>query len=631
MSCNDQPPARLRLTGGQATVMYLSSQYSERDGVRRRAIGGVLGIPGHGNVAGVIQALEQDDGTMPYFQAKNEQAMVHAAIGYARANDRLATLACSASIGPGSTNMVTGAATATVDRIPVLLLPSDTFATRLQGVPMQSLDDPTDGERTVNDCLRPVSRYFDRVARPEQLLDALRRSVQVLLDPEHTGAVTVCIHQDVQGEAYDFPAAFFEERTWRVSRRPPAIEDIERASEALTNAQRPVIVAGGGVHYSGASAALRELADALSAPVAETSAGKGALSDHALAVGAIGHSGTRAANTLARQADLVVCVGTRLIDLTTGSNTLFENPEVRFVLVNIASADAHKLRGVAVVADAKLGIEALTTAIRDRRSSKDTSWQETVAKAKADWKAALDADLAPRPGERMSQGQVLRVLNEYSGPEDVLVVASGTPHVDVHKLWDTSRGTRVMMEVGFSCMGHEIPAALGVRLSGCVAGEVYAVIGDGTYLMGNSELLTAVQEHLKITVLVVENHGFQSIHALQRDRVAHSFGLEFRERGNSGRNRLDGEYVRFDIAANARSYGVTAHTAESPLEFHRALQLCSRESGPCVIVARVEPRRLLLSSECWWDVGVPQVARDPETLAAARASESGRSLQRFLG
>jgi 3D-(3,5/4)-trihydroxycyclohexane-1,2-dione acylhydrolase (decyclizing) len=630
MSWNDRPPARLRLTGGQATIKYLGSQYSERDGVRRRAIGGVFGIPGHGNVAGVIQALEEDESGMRYFQAKNEQAMVHAAIGYARANDRLATLACSASIGPGSTNMVTGAATATVDRIPVLLLPSDTFATRLQGVPMQSLDDPTDGERTVNDCLRPVSRYFDRVSRPEQLLDALRRAMQVLLDPEHTGAVTVCIHQDVQGEAYDFPAEFFEERTWHVSRRPPATDDIERAYELLKGAQRPLILAGGGVHYSGASDALGELAGTLGAPIAETSAGKGALVDHPLSVGAIGHSGTRAANALAREADVVLCVGTRLIDLTTGSNTLFENPDVQFVLLNIAPADAHKLRGVTVVADAKLGMEALTAVLGDRRPS-ETAWRATVAKAKAEWKAALDSDLAPRPAERMSQGQALRALNEYAGAEDILVVAAGTPHVDVHKLWDTSRGTRVMMEVGFSCMGHEIPAAIGVRLSGRVVGEVYAVIGDGNYLMGSSELLTAVQEHLKITVIVVENHGFQSIHALQRDRVARSFGLEFRHRGNSERNRLDGEYVRFDIAANARSYGVSAHTVESPLELHRALEVCSREPRPCVIVASVEPHRLLLGSECWWDVGVPQVARDPETLAAARASETGRSGQRYLG
>jgi 3D-(3,5/4)-trihydroxycyclohexane-1,2-dione acylhydrolase (decyclizing) len=620
---------RIRLTGGQAVIRYLAAQYSERDGVRRRVIGGVFAIPGHGNVCGVVQALEEDQGTMPYFQAKNEQAMVHAAFGYARANDRLATLACSASIGPGSTNMVTGAATATVDRVPVLLLPSDTFAARLQGVPMQSLDDPFDGEQTVNDCLRPVSRYFDRVTRPEQLLDALRRAVQILLDPEHTGAVTVCVHQDVQGEAYDFPAEFFAERTWYVTRRPPAPEEIERAAYVLSSARRPLIIAGGGVHYSGASDALRGLAHRLGAPVAETSAGKGALVRDELSVGAIGHSGTRAANDLAREADVVICVGTRLIDLTTGSNTLFEHPEVQFVLVNVAPTDAHKLRGVPVVADAMLGVEALSEALHGRAS--DNGWGGTVSSAKAAWEAALDADLAPRPAERMSQGQVLRTLNEYAGDDDVLVVAAGTPHVDVHKLWDTSRGTRVMMEVGFSCMGHEIPAALGVRLAGNTSGQVYAVIGDGNYLMGNSELLTAVQERLKITVIVIENHGFQSIHALQRGRVAHSFGLEFRERGNSGRDRLDGPYVPFDIAGNARSYGVATHTVDSTSDLKTALQECEADERPCLIVARVEPHRLLLDSRCWWEVGVPQVAHDPETLAAARESDAGRARQRFLG
>jgi 3D-(3,5/4)-trihydroxycyclohexane-1,2-dione acylhydrolase (decyclizing) len=588
----------------------------------------VFGIPGHGNVCGVVQALEEDDGAMPYFQAKNEQAMVHAAFGYARANDRLATLACSASIGPGATNMVSGAATATVDRIPVLLLPSDTFATRLQGVPMQSLDDPFNGELTVNDCLRPVSRYFDRVSRPEQLLDALPRAMQVLLDPEHTGAVTVCLHQDVQGEAYDFPSELFAQRTWYVSRRPAAPDDVNRAVAVLSAAQRPLIIAGGGVHYSGASAELGQLADLLGAPVAETSAGKGTLVNHPMSVGAIGHSGTRAANALAREADVVLCVGTRLIDLTTGSNSLFEHPAVRFVLLNVAPSDAHKLRGSAIVADAKRGLEAVSAALDTRPS--DGDWQKRVSELRASWKAALDADLAPRPGERMSQGQLLRKLNDFANQDDAVVVAAGTPHVDVHKLWNTGRGTRVMMEVGFSCMGHEIPAALGVRLSGQVPGEVYALIGDGTYLMGSSELFTAVQEHLKVTVIVVQNGGFQSIHALQRGRVARSFGLEFRERGDSTPTRLDGDFVPFDIAANARSYGAATYVAESPAEFTHALAGCERESGPCVIVARVEPHRLLLDSECWWDVGVPAIARDPVTLAAARASNSGRVKQRFL-
>jgi 3D-(3,5/4)-trihydroxycyclohexane-1,2-dione acylhydrolase (decyclizing) len=590
----------------------------------------MFGIFGHGNVCGVGQALEEDDGQMPYYQGKNEQAMVHAAIGFAKASDRLATFACTSSIGPGATNLVTGAATATVNRVPVLLLPADTFASRLQGPPMQALDDSSSGDWTVNDCLRPVSRYFDRVSRPEQLLTALPNALRTLLDPEHAGAVTLCLHQDVQAEAYDYPNEFFASRTWHVSRRPPAPDDIARAVELLEKAERPLIIAGGGVHYSDASEALGQLADRVGAPVAETSAGKGSLLRHRLSVGGIGHSGTRAANALARQADVVICVGTRLIDLTTGSNSLFEYPGVQFISVNTAPADAYKLRGVAIVADARLGLLALSEA-RGSLPASNTTWQSAVVRARRDWGVQLDADLAPRDGEAMSQGQVLWTMNEYSGAGDALVVASGTPHVDVHKLWDCDRGTRVLMEVGFSCMGHEIPAAIGVRLSDRYPGEIYAVIGDGTYMMGSSELLTAVQEHLKITVVVVDNHGFQSIHALQRARVARSFGLEFRERLRSNNKRLEGPYVPFDIAANARSYGAAAFSVDSTSELLEALGACAKEARPCVIVARVEPHRLLLDSQCWWDVGVPQVAAAADTLAAARATDHGRACQRFLG
>jgi 3D-(3,5/4)-trihydroxycyclohexane-1,2-dione acylhydrolase (decyclizing) len=620
----------VKLTAGQALVRYLAVQYSERDGVRRRVIPATFGIFGHGNVCGVGQALEQESKLMPFYQPKNEQAMVHTAIGYAKANDRLSTFACSASIGPGATNMITGAATATVNRVPVLLLPSDTFATRLQGPPMQSLDDPTAADLTVNDCFRPVSRFYDRIARPEQLLTSLPQAVRVLLDPEHTGAVTVALHQDVQAEAYDYPVAFFAERTWHVSRRPPAPDDLTRAADLLLQAERPLIIAGGGVHYSGASAALADLADALDAPVAETSAGKGAMPAGELSVGAIGHSGTRAANELARQADVVLCVGTRLIDLTTGSNTLFENPSVRFVGLNVSPSDAHKLGGLPLVSDARAGLEALTQVVSAGRS-KGSDWRQSVATEKRTWAADLEQDLEPRDGEQMSQAQVLRALNRHAGPDDALIVASGTPHVDIHKLWDNQVGTRVFMEVGFSCMGHEIPAAIGVRMAKGPEGEVFAVIGDGTYLMGSSELVTAVQERLKVTVLVIENHGYQSIHALQRSRVGYSFGLEFRERSDGASGRLDGPYVAVDIAANARSYGCTAFTAGTIDEVESALTAAKAESGPCVIVAQVEPRRLMLDSRCWWDVGVPQVASRPETRDAVRTSDEGRARQRYLG
>ncbi|HZV74954.1 MAG TPA: thiamine pyrophosphate-dependent enzyme, partial [Conexibacter sp.] len=473
------------------------------------------------------------------------------------------------------------------------------------------------------------SRLFDRITRPEQLLYSLPQAIRVLLDPEHTGAVTISLHQDVQAEAYDYPAFFFAERTWHVSRRPAAADEIERAAELLANAERPLIIAGGGVHYAGGREQLAQLAEALGAPVGETSAGKGAMPDSPWAVGAIGHSGTRAANALARTADVILCAGTRLIDLTTGSNSLFENPDVQFVGLNLAASDGCKLGATPILADAREGLAALTEAVRGR-ATQAPEWRSRVDETWASWSADLDADLEPREGERLSQSQALRVLNEQAGAQDSVVVASGTPHVEVHKLWDTRPGTRVFMEVGFSCMAHEIPAAIGVRMGRGDQGEVYAVIGDGTYLMSPTELVTAVQEGLKITVVVFQNHGYQSIHALQRGRLGRSFGLEFRHR-DAASGLLDGASVEVDIAANARSMGAAAFTAETAGEVAQALAAARAEAGPCVVVIRTEPWRLLLGSECWWDVGVPSVTTRPDTDAAVAASDAGRAQQRYLG
>ncbi|MGA8355422.1 MAG: 3D-(3,5/4)-trihydroxycyclohexane-1,2-dione acylhydrolase (decyclizing) [Solirubrobacteraceae bacterium] len=624
------PNDRVRLTAGQATIRYLAAQWSERDGVRRRVIPAMCGIFGHGNVCGIGQALEQDDGAMPYYQAKNEQAMVHMAIGFAKVNDRLSTLACSASIGPGATNMVTGAATATVNRVPVLLLPSDTFANRLQGPPMQALDDPAIGDLTVNDCFRPVSRFFDRVSRPEQLLTTLPEAIRTLLDPERTGAVTVSLHQDVQAEAYNFPAAFFVERTWQIARRPSAHADLALAAAVLRDARQPLIIAGGGVHYSGAREALAALSDRFGVPVAETSAGKGAMPGGRFAVGAIGHSGTRAANALAEVADVVVCVGTRLIDLTTGSHSLFQHPDVRFVAVNVSSADAHKLGATPIVADARLALEALIEALQQAKWSASEDWRSQVGDAQQRWRADLAQDLAVRDGQRMTQGQALHTLNRAARSEDMLVVASGTPHVDIHKIWDTGQGARVLMEVGFSCMGHEIPAGIGARLGAPAAGEIFVVIGDGTYLMGHSELVTALQEGLKITVLLLENHGFQSIHALQRSRIGRSFGLEFRSREQDSQ-RLTGPYIPIDLAANAASYGCAVFQADTVEQLAVALEAARRQPRSAVIVARVEPHRLTLDSRCWWDVGVAETSTREETNAAFAEHARGRLLQRYYG
>lgn len=622
------PPTTVRLTASQAIVRYLSRQYSERDGVRRRAIPAMLGIFGHGNVCGLGQALDEEGAELPFIQPKNEQAMVHTAIGYAKTQQRLATLACTASIGPGATNLVTGAATATVNRVPVLLLPADTFATRLQGPPMQSLDHPDANDLTVNDCLRPVSRWFDRVTRPGQLLQALPAAMRALLDPERAGAVTLCIHQDVQAEAYDFPAEFFDERTWHVPRRPPEPSELLRAVTLLQTAERPLVIAGGGVHYAGAVDALAAFSDALGVPVAETSAGKGAGVGCALSLGAIGHSGTRAANALAREADVVVCVGTRLIDLTTGSNSLFEDPDVRFVGLNLLPADAGKLGAEPLLADARSGLMQLHVALAASGWKAAPEWGERARAALRQWRGDVVASLQEHAGEALSQGQALRVLNQRALAGDTLVVASGTPHVDVHKLWESRPGVDVQMEVGFSCMGHEIPAGLGARIGKPDGGEVYVLIGDGTYLMGHTELVTAVQEGLKITLLVVENHGYQSIHALQRSRTGRSFGLEFRARTPQG---LTGDYVPVDLIANARSYGCATYDVHTAGELEQALEHAREERGPTVVVVHVDLLRLTLSSECWWDVGVPQVSAHEETRAAVRESDAGRSSQRWHG
>jgi 3D-(3,5/4)-trihydroxycyclohexane-1,2-dione acylhydrolase (decyclizing) len=607
----------VRLTAAQALVRYLGAQWSERDGTRRRVVPGIFGIFGHGNVCGLGPALEEDEGrTLSFHQPKNEQAMVHTAIGYAREHHLLSTLACTASIGPGSTNLLTGAATATVNRIPVLLLPSDTFANRRQGPVMQALEHGLEADLTVNDAFRPLCAWFDRITRPEQLLASLPEAIRVLLDPAETGAVTLSLHQDVQAEAHDYPEHFFEERTWQVTRRPPAEPELRAAVEILRAAERPLLIAGGGVHHSEAREELARLADRCGIPVAETSAGKGAMDGGELSLGGIGVTGTRAANALAREADVILHVGTRLIDLTTGSNSLFQDRDVRFVGVNVRPRDARKLGALAVVADARLALRELAAALPGWRAPE--AWAARAREAQARWRRELDEDLAPRDGERMTQGQALRALNEATTPDDRLVVASGTPHVDVHKLWDNAGSAPCHMEVGFSCMGGEIPAALGVRMARGEKGEVYVTIGDGTYLMGSTgELVTARQEGLRLTVLLFENGGYQSIHGLQRARTGRSFGLEFG--------------VEVDYAANARTLGCAAFVVSSLGELRRALDDAREESGPVVIVARVEPRRLMLGSECWWDVGVAEVSERAETLELAAEHARGRALQRHYG
>jgi 3D-(3,5/4)-trihydroxycyclohexane-1,2-dione acylhydrolase (decyclizing) len=639
VSLKEQPesaPAAMdttvRLTAAQALVRYLKAQYSERDGVRRRAVPAAFGIFGHGNVCGVGQALEEVGGReLPYHQPKNEQSMVHTAIGFAKASNRLATLACTASIGPGSTNMITGAATATVNRVPVLLLPSDTFANRRQGPVLQQLEHPVEADVSVSDCFRPVSRFFDRITRPEQLLTALPQAMRVLLDPVEAGAVTISLHQDVQGEAYAFPARFFEPRTWTVARRPPAQEEVAAAVDVLAQAQRPVLIAGGGARYADAAPELRRLAEDFGVPIAETFAGKSVTPATELLVGGLGVTGTQAAYEIVRDADVVLCVGTRLADFTTGSHSIFQHPDVRFVGVNVSPSDAYKLGATPVVADAKLALQAIMHTLADRGWATDEGYRSTVASARRRWEETLAADRVPRDGEGLTSGQLLEVLNEQAQPGDLVVAAAGSPPSDLLRVWDASGGASCMLEFGYSCMGHEIPAGIGARMARPDAGEVYVVIGDGTYLMANTELVTAAQEQRKVTVVVIDNHGYQCIRALQIASTGADFGNEFRTLDPDD-ERLTGDWLPVDYVGNAQSLGVTAFEADDAETLREALAAARDESRPVVIVSRVEPYRTIVGSDCWWDLGVPHTSTRPEVERAAgehlrRAAER----QRFYG
>lgn len=630
-STSEAPAGSVRLTAAQALVKFLSVQFSERDGNRTRLIPGIFGIFGHGNVVGLGQALEEVGEDLTYYQGKNEQAMVHAALGFAKAKRRTATLACAGSVGPGAANMVTGAATATANHLPVLLLPADVFMHRRQDPVLQQIEHPVERDASVNDCFRPVSRFFDRVTRPEQLLRTLPEAMRVLTDPADTGAVTVSLPQDVQGEPFDFPASFFSPRVWSIARRPASPSELHDAAEIIRQARRPLIVAGGGVRYSEAEEELSRFSAEFGIPVAETFAGKGCGPDGELGLGGIGSTGTLAANRLAAASDCVIAVGTRLQDFTTGSQALFQDPDVRFVAVNASPFDAYKLSAAPVVGDARLALASLRDELSAAGYATAADFRDAIRREQENWSEALAADLAPHPGERPSQAMALRALNEHTQARDVVVTAAGTPPADVHRMWDPSNGSECHIEFGFSCMGHEIPAGLGFRMArGRSSGEVFVVIGDGTYLMGNTELVTAVQENAKITVVLIENGGYQAIRALQMGKTGADFGNEFRAR-SEGDARLSGPFLEIDYAGNARSLGCATFEAASIEELERALEAARQETGPTVVVMAVEPDRLMTPTECFWDVGIAQVSGN-ETMRELSAEHlSGQRTQRYFG
>jgi 3D-(3,5/4)-trihydroxycyclohexane-1,2-dione acylhydrolase (decyclizing) len=617
----------VRLTMAQALVRFMSVQYSERDGVRQPFFAGVFGIFGHGNVAGVAQALDQMSDALQYYQCRNEQAMVHTAAAFAKMHNRMRTMACTTSIGPGATNMVTGAAGATINRVPVLLLPGDIFASRLPAPVLQQLESSATQDVSVNDCFKPVSRYWDRIYRPEQLLAALPEAMRVLTSPADTGAVTLALPQDVQAEAFDYPTQFFRERTWLVPRTPADAESLQRAAVWIRASKKPVIIAGGGVLYSDAAAALDAFTREFGVPVGETQAGKGSLLwDHPMCLGAVGVSGNSAANTIAREADLVISIGCRLTDFTTASKSAFANPDVRFININVAPMDAFKHAAIPVVADARMALEQLTRTLEGFRTS--SAYAEEIARLRQEWNTEAGSLIAPQGGDLLTQAEVIGIVNDTSAPRDVVVCAAGSLPGELHKLWRSRDPKGYHLEYGYSCMGYEIAGGLGVKMADPDRG-VYVMVGDGSYLMMAQEIVTSVQEGYKLIIVLVDSGGFASIGALSRSLGSGGFGTSYRYRDQSTR-RLDGPLLPVDLAANADSLGARVFRASDRPSLERALDQARSADRTAVVYVPVDPTARLPGCGCWWDVPVSEVSEQETVKRARRDYEDGQKKQRWF-
>ena len=621
----------MKLTTAQALVCFLSAQYLERDGIEHRFIEGCFGIFGHGNLTGVGQALAQNPELLTYYQARNEQGMVHIAAGFAKMRNRLATLACTTSIGPGATNMVTGAAAATVNRIPVLLLPGDVFASRRPDPVLQQLETPWRGDLTVNDSFQAVTRYWDRIQRPEQLVPAALAAMRVLTSQAETGAVMLALPQDVQVEAFEYPSEFFDRRVWHVGRPLPDSEALDRAATIIRGGKRPLIVAGGGVIYSEASEALRRLVTRTGVPVGETQAGKGSLPfDHPGALGAIGATGTPAANRVAAQADVVIGVGTRYSDFTTASKTAFQNPEVRFVNINVAESDSHKLGGLALTGDARTSLEALDARLEGWIV--DAGYRKQTEQLRADWDKEVSRLYSLGHGPLPAQSEVLGAVNELSGPRDVVVCAAGSMPGDLHKLWRTRDPKGYHVEYGYSTMGYEIAGGLGVKLSDPER-EVYVMVGDGSYLMMAQEIVTSIQERLKLTVVLVDNEGFASIGGLSRSKGMEGFGTRYRYRsdGSLGDDAAhkNGEPLPVDLALNAQGLGAHVIRARNIEELRDALVAAKDIDRTVVIHIAVDRYEGVPSYDSWWEVPVAEVSDSAEVKKAREEHERGMARRRW--
>ena len=620
----------VRLTAAQALVRFLTEQYVDRDGEEQRFFAGCFGIFGHGNVAGVGQALLEYQDDLTYYQSRNEQAMVHTAAAYARQKNRLQAFACTSSIGPGATNMVTGAALATINRLPVLLLPGDVFASRGPDPVLQQLEAPHDGDLSVNDAFRPVSKYWDRISRPEQIIPGALAAMRVLTNPAEAGAVTLALPQDVQAEAYDYPKEFFEKRVWRVTRPIPDSAELERAADLIRSFRRPMIVSGGGTIYSEATEALGRFAERTGIPVGETQAGKGSMPyDHPLALGAVGATGTLAANRAAREADLVIGVGTRWSDFTTASKTAFRNPEVRFINVNVADVDAAKHQGLRLVGDARATLEALSETLSGYEV--EQNYREASEKANREWDREVERLYGRNHGPLPAQSEVIGAVNSFSEPEDVVVCAAGSMPGDLHKLWRTRDPKGYHVEYGYSTMGYEIAGGLGVKMA-APGREVYVMCGDGSYLMMNSEIVTSIQEGCKLTIILVDNSGFSSIGALSRSVGSQGFGTHYRYR-KDGSLGLDtdeepGEVLPVDLAANAESLGARVIRTRDISGLKTALAEAKDADRTVVVHIPVDRYEGVPDYESFWDVPVAEVSEMESVAAARKAYAEGRQAER---
>ena len=610
----------IRLTAAQATVRFLAAQKTEIDGAIAPLFAGVFAIFGHGNVAGLGEALYGARDTLPTFRAHNEQAMAHAAIAFAKASRRRRMMACTTSIGPGATNMVTAAALAHVNRLPVLLLPGDVFANRRPDPVLQQIEVFADGAATANDCFRPVSRYFDRITRPEQIVPALTRAIAVLTDPADCGPATLAFCQDVQAEAYDYPLSFFDERVHRQRRQGPDAHELEAAAALLRSARKPLVVCGGGVLYSGAENELIAFCDKHNIPVAETQAGKSATpAEHPLHLGAIGVTGTAAANARAEEADVVLGVGTRFADFTTGSWALFGNPGRRFIALNVQPFDAAKHRALPLVSDARLGLEALDAALGDWTAP--ASWREAAARGKEEWRRVAETYRAATNAPAPSDAQVLGALQRAGAPSDVVVCAAGGLPGELHKLWEAGAPLGYHVEYGYSCMGYEIAGGIGVKLAQPQR-EVIVVVGDGSYLMMNSEIATSLMLGCKLIIVVNDNRGYGCINRLQRATGGESFN-------NLLRDTRHEMLPEIDFVAHARSLGAEAVKVDSLAELEQAFARARQARSTQVIVIETDPLASTDAGGAWWDVATPAVSERTEVNAARKSYEKQVQTQRL--